>query len=210
MTRPFSSHDLHPSGASEPAALHSNHATKVKKSGRAQNEVFSIAQSSSPVSTGKRQPEERSGSSRRFHDILNTLSEYDSIIQNFEEQKQEIEHQRNEIIKLKNSQERIETLEKEKESLTKKVKKLEELSSKYKKHMNDVVTAQKFLKTEATKIMETSTQALELYASNGVYAGRAKGEAVTQKLKCAIEESKGLRVAVEKSASGMFYSCQLS
>jgi hypothetical protein len=76
--------------------------------------------------------------------------------------------------------------------------------------MNEVVTTQKFLKTEATKIMETSTQALELYASNGVYAGRAEGEAVAQKLKCAIEDSKGLRVAAEKSASGKCYSFQLS
>jgi hypothetical protein len=210
MTRPFSSHDLHPPGASSPAALHLNHATKVKKSGRAQNQVLSIAPSSSPVSKGKRQPEERSGSSRRFRDILNTLSEYDNMIQNFEQQKLQMDLQRKEIIKLKDSQERIEALEKEKESLTKKVKKLEELSSKYKKHMNEVVTAQKFLKTEATNIMETSTKALELYASNGVYAGRAQGETVAQKLKCAIEESKGLRVAVEKSASGKYYSFQLS
>jgi hypothetical protein len=56
--------------------------------------------------------------------------------------------------------------------------------------------------------METSTQALELYASNGVYAGRAEGEAVTQKLKCAIEDSKGLRVAVKRSASGKYYNFQ--
>jgi hypothetical protein len=203
MTRPFSSHDLHPPAASEFAALHSNHATKVKKSGRAQNQVFPIAQSSSPVSTDKRQPAEHSGLSRRFHDLLNTLSEYDNMIRNFEQQKQQIEFQRNEIIKLKDSdtssQKRIETLEKEKESLTQKVKKLEELSSKYRKHMNEVVQTQKFLKTEATKIMEASAQAVE------VYAGRAEGEAVTQRLRCAIEDSKGLRVAVEKSASGKYY-----
>jgi hypothetical protein len=212
MTRPFSSHDLHPPGAFEFAALHSNHATKVKKSGRAQNQVFPIALSSSPVSTDKCQPEERSGLSRRFYDLLNTLSEYDNMIRNFEQQKQQIESQRNEIIKLKDSdissQKRIETLRKEKESLTQKVKKFEELGSKYRKHMNEVVTTQKFLKTEATKIMETSTQVLELYASNGVCAVHAEGEAVAQKLKCAIEDSKGLRVAVEKSASGKYYSFQ--
>jgi hypothetical protein len=206
MTRPFSSHGLYSPGASEFAVLHSNHATKINKSSRGQNHVLPNAQSNSPARTDTRQPEERSGLLQSFHDYLKTVSMYDDMIRNFEQQKQQIEFQKNEIANLRNSdnssQKLIKALEKEKEDLTQRLNKLEELSSKYKKHMNEVVNTQKWLKTEAEKIKKTSSQALARYA---LYVENGGKEAATEKLRSAIEDSKELRVAVEKSASGKYY-----
>jgi chromosome segregation ATPase len=142
-----------------------------------------------------------------FEDYKNFLSngqEMLEIMKDYEQQSQLIEVQKTEIKKLQDTSnsaiKQVQELESEKAGLTDKLKKFAELSSKYKKHMNDVVKAQKYLKSQANEIQKSANEAIE--STKQAAETRAATEAALQKIEIVVNDAKSFRVPAESFALG--------
>jgi hypothetical protein len=203
ITRPISAQDLRPQGVFEAASQRGIHSMKIKKSGNVPPNPFpsEVSVRSAIVSGQKRQD---SGSRPEFFQnykaFLASGEQLLEIIEDYEQQSQLVVTQKTEIEKLRNVNDsainQVRALETEKAGLNDKLKKFAELSSKYKKHINDVVMAQKYLKSQAQEIQKSTKEAIE---STKI---AAKNYATIQKFVTAVEDAKRIRVSEEKFAQG--------
>jgi hypothetical protein len=131
-----------------------------------------------------------------YHKFIASGARYAEILQEYEFQKELLEAQKVEIDQLNNSNQsskrELVTLQSHKTILDERVKKLTDLGSKYKRHMNDVVKTQKFLKLQAVEFQKTAKEAVDAYTAN---------EVVLQSIRVGIKEVRSLQASVE--ASGM-------
>jgi hypothetical protein len=209
ITRPISAQDLRPQGVFEAASQRGIHSMKIKKSGNAPPNPFpSEASVKSAIVSGQQRQD--SGSRPKFFQkykaFLASGEQLLEIIEDYEQQSQLVVTQKTEIEKLRNVSDsainQVRALETEKAGLTAKLKKFAELSSKYKKHINDVIMAQKYLKSQAQEIQKSTKEAIE---STKI---AAKTHATIQKFVTAVEDAKRIRVSEEKFAQGTsFLSC---
>jgi hypothetical protein len=199
LTRPVPLQDLRPQGVLESLGQQRPNSAKFKKSSNATNDPVTSEVLTQPA--GTRQDRQKARPSPGFFNdykkFLANGQEYLEAMQDYERQSQLVESQKAEIEKLRDisdfSVKQIQALESEKGDLTEKLKKFTELSSKYKKHMNEVVKAQKYLKIQASEIQKKAAEAIE---------ARNVKETVLQKLESAIMDAKSLRVPAEKFAYG--------
>jgi hypothetical protein len=197
ITRPITAQDLRPQGVLESIAQRPTHSMEVMKSSDAPNNPIASEASAQPTVFVR---ERTQGFFDDYKKFLATGQEYLEVLQDYERQSQLLESQKVQIQKLRGTSEssvkQIQALESDKVDLTEKLKKFTELSSKYKKHMNDVVKAQKYLKLQASEIKQTAKEAIE---------ARDAREADLQKLERAIEDARNLQPA-EKFAEGEYHS----
>jgi hypothetical protein len=202
ITRPIPAQDLRPQGILESIAQRPTHSMKVKKHIDASNNPIASEASIQPDIPVRERP--NTYSTQCFFDdykkFLATGQEYLEVLQGYERQSQLLESQKVEIQKLRDtgdtSIKQIQALESDKVHLTDKLKKFTDLSSKYKKHMNDVVKAQKYLKSQANEIQLTAKEAIK---------ARDAREADLKKLESAIEDARSLQPA-EVFAQGECHS----
>ncbi|KAL2068854.1 hypothetical protein VTL71DRAFT_15192 [Oculimacula yallundae] len=91
------------------------------------------------------------------------------------------------------SQQQTENLAAENNYLTIKINKVTERSSKYKKHMNDVVNNQKFLKDQATQMQKKADEVLQAQKLE-----EQKQYGILKKIEMAVKEAKDMRGSVEE------------
>lgn len=206
MTRPIPAQDLRPQGVFEPITQRGTRSSKVKKSSNAPNDPVHSEAPTKAVASGQRQQKSRP-SPKFFEDYKNFLAngqEMLEIMKDYEQQSQLIEVQKTEIKKLQDTSnsaiKQVQELESEKAGLTDKLKKFAELSSKYKKHMNDVVKAQKYLKSQANEIQKSANEAIE--STKQAAETRAATEAALQKIEIVVNDAKSFRVPAESFAHG--------
>jgi hypothetical protein len=133
--------------------------------------------------------------------LIKHNQEIEHILNDCQHQKEVIQFQQSELDKFKASSiensDYIRTLEKEKEDLKAKIKKFEQLSVKYKNHMNEVVMSQKHLLRESQRIQKVET---DMKSFQEAYVSR---EAHIKKLECLLHEAKEFRAPAEKLLVGM-------
>ncbi|KAK2627975.1 hypothetical protein QTJ16_002621 [Diplocarpon rosae] len=163
-----------------------NDASKIMKSSIRHMAVNKAARSQSPApQTGP--------TLAGYQMFLKTGEQYAKAIDGFEQQKILIESQQLDILKLQHvndsRRQQVEALEAEKATLTQSIQKYADMSSKYKRHMNDVVKSQKYLKAQAAEIKRS--------ASAAQLAVMTKNEAILLEIKTAIQEAKDQGLTVE-------------
>ena len=198
MTRPLPQDELRAQGGSDSIILQPTHsASKVKKPSRGQRHGSPVVQYISMANGAPHQVKPGAALLHDFRNFLETATQREGIVKNYEKQ---LDLQKEEIAKLKisseSSQINIDRLESEKVALNQKVQKFRELSSKYRKHMNEVVLSQKYLKSEAELLKETSRKVSKeaLEAENTFYAATD----VLQKIETATKDAKTLRITAAK------------
>jgi hypothetical protein len=206
MMRPIPTQDLHPQTVFESISQRGIHSSKVKKSGNAPHHPAS-AEVSTKAAISRQIHLRPRPSPNFFEDYKNFLANGQKmleIMKDYEEQSQVVEAQKTEIEKLRDTSDfainKVQALEIEKAALTGKLKKFTELSSKYKKHMNDVVKAQKYLKSQANEIQGRANKAIE--SAKQATETRAATEAALQKIETALKDAKSFRVPAENFACG--------
>ena len=206
MTRPIPTQELHPQGVLESVAQRGTCSSKIKKSSNAPNNLIPSEASDKTAMSGHGRPKSRP-SPKLFEEYKKFLENGEEILEAvkfYEQQSKLVEVQKTEIEKLRDTSDsaimQVQVLEKEKTELTDKLKKFSELSSKYKKHMNDVVKAQKYLKSQATEI-QTRTQAAIESTKIAAEAHAAQSVALKQVEKVT-KNAKDLRIPAEKSDKG--------
>jgi hypothetical protein len=197
MMRPVSVQDLRPQGVLESITQRIPYSTKIKKSSNvASNPILTAVSAQRVIGQERQKSRPTAGFFDDYKKFLANGQEYLEVMQDYERQCQLVESQKSEIEKLRDTSEtsikKIKALESEKVDLAEKVKKFTELSSKYKKHMNEVVKAQKYLKIQASEIQKKAAEAIE--------ARKAK-ETILRKLENAIMDAKSLRVPAEEFAN---------
>lgn len=102
----------------------------------------------------------------QYQTFMASGSQICDVLADYQEQKVTLEAQLIEIAQLKTSgqknDEQLQALQAEKLQLDEKIKKLTDSSSKYKRHINEVVKTQKFLKAQSIDIRKLETEAVEI------------------------------------------------
>jgi len=213
ITRPLTAQDLRPQGVIESAVQRGKHSTKIKKSGNTpSNPIPSGASVSSAVQSSGQQRGNSAPRPKFFQEYKAFLANGQQIleiIEDYEHQSQKIEAQNTEIKRLRDASDsaidQVRALESEKASLTEKLKKCVELGSKYRKHMNDVIVSQKYLKSQAQEIQKSTKDAIE----SMTFA--VKNQATLSKIEKAVEKAKSIRISQEELERGIYLlSCQIS
>ena len=128
--------------------------------------------------------------------LIRHNQEVEDILNDCQLQKEVIRLQQSELecfkaSKIENS-EKIQSLEADKGALKAKIKKLEQLSIKYKNHMNEVVISQKHLLRESQTIQKVQTDLKNFQVSYDTQ------EAHIKKLESLLEEAREFRAPAEK------------
>jgi hypothetical protein len=182
----------------EHAILQFNNNTKVKKSKSGQSHKKEAQRCTSSFI---RQPRPLSKVAQAQQNLLKHNQEVEDILGECQSQKEIIELQQSELENLKSSSvessKRIQSLEMEKETLKVKVKKFEQLTVKYKDHMNEVIVSQKKLLRDSQRIQKVET---DIKISQEAYITR---EAHIKKLEHLLQEAKEFRAPAEKLFAGM-------
>jgi hypothetical protein len=198
ITRPIPPQDLRPQGVGEiPARLESRSTNFKKSSNGLSNPVFSEA-FSKPAVSGQHQQKSRHSPKffEEYSRFLENGQEMLETIKDYEQQTQLLDAQQTEIEKLREISDcsimQIKELEKEKADLSAKVRRFAEISSKYKKHMNEVVKAQKYLKIQANEIQKNTKEVANEVVEKLKSTGEIHTATVTamQKIKTAITDAK--------------------
>ena len=198
ITRPIPPQDLRPQEVGEiPPRLESRSTSFKKSSNGLSNPVFSEAFSKPAVSGQHRQ---KSRHSPKFFEeysrFLENGQEILEIMKDYEQQTQLVDAQQTEIEKLRDTSDssikQIKELEKEKADLSAKLRRFAEISSKYKKHMNEVVKAQKYLKIQANEIQKNTKEVANEVVEKLKSTGEIHTATVTamQKIKTAVTDAK--------------------
>jgi hypothetical protein len=198
ITRPIPPQDLRPQEVGEiPPRLESRSTSFKKSSNGLSNPVFSEAFSKPAVSGQHRQ---KSRHSPKFFEeysrFLENGQEILEIMKDYEQQAQLVDAQQTEIEKLRDTSDssikQIKELEKEKADLSAKLRRFAEISSKYKKHMNEVVKAQKYLKIQANEIQKNTKEVANEVVEKLKSTGEIHTATVTamQKIKTAVTDAK--------------------
>jgi hypothetical protein len=210
IMRPMPPQDLHPQGGIETIPHRGSRSTKIKKSNSGSTNQILSETSAKHVASGQHRQQLRPPP-KFFEDYKNFLEKGQKILdtmKDYERQNQLVESQKIEIEKLRDTSDssikQIKELESEKADLTNKLKKFAEISSKYKKHMNDVVKAQKYLKSQANEIQKNTKEVVESMKKEGEThtATYTATKAVLQKIEIAITDAKSIRAPAEESALG--------
>jgi hypothetical protein len=210
ITRPMPPQDLRPQGASETIPHRGSRSTKIKKSNSGSTNPIPSEASTKHAASGQHRQQSRP-SPKFFEDYKNFLEngqKFLDTMKDYEQQSQLVEAQKAEIEKLRDTSDssikQIKALESEKADLTDKLKKFADISSKYKKHMNDVVKAQKYLKSQANEIQKNTKEAVESMKKEGEThtATHTATKAALQKIEIAITDAKSIRAPAEKFALG--------
>lgn len=184
--------------ASEPGLLQYNNDARVKKSKIINNHRREIHRYSSPPTQHTRF---LSKVAQAQQSLIQHNQEVEDILDDCQRQKEIIQSQQSELEKLKTLEVektgKIQALELEKKAQKAKIKKFEQLSSKYKDHMNEVVMSQKQLLRESQRIRKVETDAKVFQEA---YITR---EAHIKKLECLLDEVKEFRAPAEKLLAGM-------
>lgn len=193
MTRPFASGMLGPQSSFETSRL-ADASTRITKSiSKRNNTADAVPKDVKATQQLQSNPKSTVMSYKEF---LEQGAQYIQAIEKNEEQLVLIESQTLEISRLKetseSTQQRLQTLQSEKESLNRKIQKYEELSSKYRNHINEVVKSQKFLTKQAHDLKQVSSEAV---------AAQKNKEATLKKIQSAIEDARSLRVPAEQFAA---------
>lgn len=206
MTRPVPTQELRPQGVLESVAQRETHSSKVTKSNNALNNLNSSEASTRPAISEHGGPKSRPSPKlfEEYKKFLQNGQEMLDIMKDYEQQSQLVEAQKTEIEKLRDTNastiKQVQALEKERTELADKLKKFAELSSKYKKHMNDVVKAQKYLKSQAMEIQTRTQAAIE--STKIAAETHAAQEAALKQVQKVKKNAKDLRVPAEKSDKG--------
>lgn len=160
MVRPVPAHELQPQGVPDAHSQRGALSSKVKKS-------ISVPNNTAPSddfthASVTEQGQQKSRSTQKFFTeykkFLETGQECFDALQEYERQGQLLDAKKIELERLQNTHEtsivQINALELEKAELRGKLKKFEELSSKYRIHINEVVKTQKYLKTGANEMQQ--------------------------------------------------------
>ena len=183
-TRPLGPDDLLPPVLSERAAPTVKHPMKVQKS---KNNLAHITRKVKAWPQADAYHEHPLDAISGFRGFLQHLPSVEDALQDYIEQKAILALQQDEIEKLnlfnRASKTEIQRLEEEKDALITKVKKFEDVSVRYKSHMNDVVQAQKHLLGEQKKFRIESTELRkQLKAALEAHADRENQERRLQAL----------------------------
>ena len=167
ITRPLTAQDLRPQGILEAAAERTIQSMKIKKPGNAPSNPTASEASVKPAVASGHQREATKARPKFFQEYKAFLDNAEQLLEFMEDydlQSKKIEAQKTEIKKLRDTSDsainQVRALEKEKADLTDKLKRFSEISSKYKKHMNDVIISQKYLKSQAQEIQKSTRDAV--------------------------------------------------
>lgn len=181
---------------SEPGSY--NNDARIRKSKSLHNYKRDIHRYSSPPI---QQPRLLSKVAQAQQTLIKHSQEVEDILDDCQRQKEVIQSQKSELERLKTfdveKSEKIQALELEKKAQKAKIKKFEQLSGKYKDHMNEVVLSQKQLLRESQRIRKVET---DLKSFQEAYITR---EAHIKKLECLLAEVKEFRRPAEKLLAGM-------
>lgn len=189
MSRPLSANNLQPTATAgvDPRALQPTTSAKVKKTHSAVKHLV--------LTQGLPQKPRSIAASELmldYHKFVANGAQYIEILHDYERQGEFLEAQKAEINLLKMSdqstKQQLLAVQAEKSTLNEKIKKLMDLSSKYRKHMNDVVKGQKFLKTQAVDFQKATKEIVNTYRGT---------ESLLQKIRVGIEEVKAHRASIE-------------
>jgi hypothetical protein len=190
ITRPVSAKNIQPACTSDSRVLQSGSPSKITK-------FYNGTKQQAPThgASHKRQPIIASDLMSDYHKFMANGAQYCEILSDYERQRVLVEAQQNEINQLKasnqSSKQQLVDLHAGKVELDEKIKKLTDLSSKYKKHMNDVVKSQKFLKVQGIDLQKTAKEAVAAYSLT---------QSMLQKIRDGVKEMKELRAPVETSS----------
>lgn len=197
ISRPLSAKNLQPAGSIDCRTLQPVTSTRVNKS----HSVVKQLGQQGPSQKSRLIP--ASELMLDYHKFVANGAQYIEILHDYERQGKLLETQKVEINLLKTSdqstKQELMALQVEKLALDEKIKKLTDLSSKYKKHMNDVVKSQKFLKAQAVEFQKTAKEAVNTYKGT---------ESLLQRIHVGIKEVKECRASVD--GFGKFFLQQLT
>ena len=174
-----------------------NNNASVKKPNPRHNHRTEVHRYSSPPI---QQPRPISKVAQAQENLIKHNQEVEDILNECQLQKEVIQLQQSELESFKASKsescEKIQSLEADKGALKAKIKKLEQLSIKYKNHMNEVVISQKHLMRESQRIQKVQTDIKIFQASYDTQ------EVHIKKLESLLHEAKEFRAPAEKLLTG--------
>ncbi|CZT02684.1 uncharacterized protein RCO7_09376 [Rhynchosporium graminicola] len=182
MTRPVRADDL----ISRPSTARSCHVNMSKVSRLIGQQT---ATSNSITASAPKGARTRMG----FQEILEMAQEFEDLCCAYQVQEKTIAIYESKIMQLEQSNamssRRVEALDTKNTALAEKMQKFTDLNSKYKKHMNEVVNSQSYLKEEATRIQSKANEAHRVIN---------KQRAIYEKIEKAIKEARDMRGSAEK------------